>query len=131
VGREEAERMGLLGRPHHATGPDHRTFVRAGTVEDPLTAEALARALQASGISVFARPGRGGAVDVLTTGNLLGWWELLVPEEELPRAVQLLAYERSRFEGSAEEAVRAAEEEELESEGLLPPAPASAPPGHF
>lgn len=117
VSREELKAKGIIPR----TELDTRKFVRAGSAEDPLTAEDYTQALQAAGIPVFARPRRGGTVDIITTGNPSPWWELLVPEEFLTRAAELLLQERARIEADRPEAERAAEEEELATESALPP----------
>lgn len=122
VGRAEAIRLGLVVEVFPsplACGPppnDRRKFVRVGTADDPLTTEVIGRALQSCGIAVFALDPRGGPVDVMTTGVTHDWWELRVPEDELARAAQIFATEKARLEATADEAARAAEEEELESE---------------
>jgi hypothetical protein len=113
-----AQRGRLLVRTR---GLDTSTFVRAGTADDPLTAEDLTRLLDAACIPVFAREGRGGTVDVLTTGLRTDWWELLVPQEHQARAAQLILEEKARLEATAEVAARAAEEEERETERQPPP----------
>ncbi|WNG38733.1 DUF2007 domain-containing protein [Archangium minus] len=100
---------------------DTRKFVRAATADDPFTAEDYARLLQLERIPVFIRPRRTGTVDVLTTGTLEPWWEIMVGEEFLERATQLLAREKAELDATAEEAARAAEEEERETEGSAPP----------
>jgi Putative prokaryotic signal transducing protein len=100
---------------------DTRKFARAITAEDPLTAEDYVRLLEAERIPVFSRPRRSGSVDMLTTGVLEPWYEIMVGEEHLARAVQLLAQEKARLESTADEAARAAEEEERETEGTSPP----------
>ena len=94
---------------------DTRRFVRAATAEDPLSSEQLARALEEVDIPVFARPRRGGTVDSLTSGAN-PWWEILVPEDFAAQAIEIIAQERARTDSTAEEAVRAAEEEEAETE---------------
>ena len=94
---------------------DTRRFVRAGTAEDPLTSERLVAALQAENVPVFARPRRGGTVDIVTTAAS-PWWEILVPEEHLQKASELIERERAQLQASAEENARAAEEEEAEGE---------------
>ena len=116
----EAEGMRQRGLPlpHER---DTREFLRVGTAEDPLSAEQFVRILEAERIPVFSRPRRAGTVDVLTTGNPMPWWEILVPEEHTQRAAELLAQEKARLESSADEASRAAEEEELESEATSSP----------
>ncbi|MCI0571615.1 MAG: DUF2007 domain-containing protein [Myxococcaceae bacterium] len=106
---------GRAPRPR-TRGLDTSTFVRAGTADDPLTAELLSRMLDDAGIPVFARDLRGGAVDPLTTAVLSDWWELLVPSEDQARAAELVSYEKRRLASTEEEAARAAEEEELETE---------------
>jgi hypothetical protein len=90
---------------------DNRTFVRAGTAEDPLTAERLTAILSESGIPVFARPRHAGTVDVVTSGVALPWWEMMVPEDQAQKAASLIEQAREELEASADEAARAAEEE--------------------
>jgi hypothetical protein len=100
---------------------DTRKFVRAATAEDPLTAEDFVALLEKERIPVFCRPRRTGTVDVLTTGALEPWWEIMVGEEHLTRATQLLAQEKLQLDDTSAEAARAAEEEELETEATAPP----------
>jgi hypothetical protein len=107
-----------LPLPHER---DTREFIRVGTAEDPLTAEQFVRMLEAERIPVFSRPRRAGTVDVLTTGNPHPWWEILVPDENVKRATELLAQEKARLEATEEEAAQAAEEEERETEAAAPP----------
>ncbi|MCP3098631.1 DUF2007 domain-containing protein [Myxococcus sp. K15C18031901] len=121
VSAEEMRSRGLP-LPHEL---DKRVFVRAGTAEDPLTVEAFVELLEDADIPVFVRAGRSGVVDKLTTGNLLPWWEILVPEEHQARAARLLEQERVREDATYDEAAQAAEEEEQENEA---PAPVPAPP---
>ena len=104
---------------------DTREFFRVGTAEDPITAEAYVRVLETEHIPVFSRHRRGGTVDILTTGNPHPWWEILVPEENVQKATELLAQEKARLDATSDEAAKAAEEEELESESAspVPPAP--------
>jgi hypothetical protein len=125
VSAEQMRERGLP-LPHEL---DERVFVRAGTAEDPLTVEAFVELLDEAEIPVFVRAGRSGVVDKLTTGNLLPWWEILVPEEQQERATRLLEQERAREDATTDEAVQAAEDEELEGEApspaqALPPPPA-------
>ncbi|MFL5347903.1 MAG: hypothetical protein ACJ8AT_24190 [Hyalangium sp.] len=103
---------------------DTREFLRVGTAEDPLTAEDYVRLLEAEHIPVFSRPRRGGTVDVLTTGNPHPWWEILVPEEHVAKATELLAQEKARLDATSDEAAKAAEEEELETEATSAANPA-------
>jgi hypothetical protein len=102
-----------LPLPHER---DTREFIRVGTAEDPLTAEEFVRMLEAEKIPVFSRPRRAGTVDVLTTGNPQPWWEILVPEEHVARATELLAQEKARLDATSDEAAQAAEDEERETE---------------
>lgn len=94
---------------------DTRRFVRAGTAEDPLSAEEIGGAVEAAKIPVFVRARRAGTVDSITDGTL-PWWEILVPEEHFQRAAELVAAEKQRLNATADEAARAAEEEQLETE---------------
>lgn len=114
----EGMRQRGLPLPHER---DTREFIRVGTAEDPLTAEDYVRMLESERIPVFSRPRRAGTVDALTTGNVLPWWEILVPEEHAARATELIGREKANLQATEEEAARAAEEEELETEGTSPP----------
>ena len=114
----EGMRQRGLPLPHER---DTREFIRVGTAEDPLTAEDYVRLLEEEHIPVFSRPRRGGTVDVLTTGNPHPWWEILVPEEHVAKATELLAREKAQLDATADEAARAAEEEEREGETTSPP----------
>jgi hypothetical protein len=95
---------------------DTRKFVRAGTAEDPLTADDFVRRLESEHIPVFSRPRRAGTVDALTSGTMSPWWEIMVSEEHLERATELLAQEERQLEATSGEAALAAEEEERETE---------------
>ncbi|HSP80037.1 MAG TPA: hypothetical protein VLQ93_16020, partial [Myxococcaceae bacterium] len=79
---EEAIRQRHIPLP---SDRDTRKFVRAGTAEDPLTADDYVRLLEAERIPVFSRPRRAGTVDALTSGSMTPWWELMVPEEDQER----------------------------------------------
>lgn len=107
VSLEEMHRRGLLT----AEERDTRRFVRAGTAEDPLSAETITRVLQEQSIPVFARPRRSGTVDVITSGVASPWWEILVPEEHLERATALVADATSRIEREAAENAAAVDAE--------------------
>jgi hypothetical protein len=107
---EEMHRRGkLLAREE-----DRRNFVRADTADNPLTAEQLLAVLEEAEIPVLSQP-HGGAMDTITSPSG-PWWEILVPEEFLDRAEELLREERAQMAANAEEAARAAEEEEAETE---------------
>lgn len=107
VSLDEMHKRGLITMEER----DTRKFVRAGTAEDPLSAERITRALEESGVPVFARPRRAGTVDNITGGAVSPWWEILVPEEHLDRATQLVNDFRQELEADSAEAQRAAEEE--------------------
>jgi hypothetical protein len=94
---------------------DTRRFTRAGTAEDPLTAEQLATAVRGAGIPVFSRQRMGGTVDSITDGTA-PWWEILVPEDSAERAMEIIERERASLHANEDEAARAAVEEELEGE---------------
>lgn len=114
VSLEEMHRRGLPT----AEERDTRKFVRAGTVEDPLSAETLTRLLQEQSIPVFARPRRAGTVDVITSGNPHPWWEILVPEEHVERATALIRDAQSQLEREGAENAAAAEAEATSPEKL-------------
>ena len=116
----DAEAMAQRHLPLPGEG-DTRKFVRAATAEDPFTAEDYVRVLEIQRIPVFIRPRRAGVVDVLTTGAIEPWWEIMVGEEFLERATQLIAQEKRQLDATSADAARAAEEEELETEGTVPP----------
>ena len=118
---EQEMRTRGLPLPHEM---DQRIFVRAATAEDPFTAEAFVEVLQEANIPVLVRAGRSGVVDKLTTGNLLPWWEILVPEDLRARAVPLLEQECLQELATNDEAALAAEEEERETELASAPTPA-------
>ncbi|MHB8877719.1 MAG: putative signal transducing protein [Myxococcaceae bacterium] len=109
VPSEEMRRRGL----RLPDDMDTRRFVRAATAEDPLSSEHFVSVLEAAQIPVFARSRRDGAVE---PGSSMGWWEILVPEEALDRAVALITEERGKMDASSDEAAKAADEEEAEGE---------------
>lgn len=98
--------------PHRV---DMRQFVVAGTADDPLSAEREVQLLQAAGIPAILRARGGGAIDNLTT-PAAPWWEILAPQELVTRAAELIRQDRAQLDANAEEATRAAEEEEAEQE---------------
>jgi hypothetical protein len=101
---------------------DTRRFVRVDNAEDPLTAEQIVGALTEAKIPSFARPRRSGSVDGLTTAISGPWWEIVIAEEQAEKAREIIDRVRAQIEASAEEAGRAAEEEEaeLEAQGVKP-----------
>src|SRR5260370_25130564 len=108
-----AEEMRRRGKrlPHEA---DDRNFVRADTAEDPLRAEHFVAVLEQAQIPVLSRSHRSVMDPITSPGG--PWWEILVPEEFLARATELLRQERAKEDAGADEAARAAEEEEAEQE---------------
>jgi hypothetical protein len=98
--------------PHRV---DHGQFVVAGTAEDPLSAEREVQLLQAAGIPAILRARGAGAIDNLSS-PAAPWWEILAPQESVARATELIRQDRAQLEANAEEATRAAEEEEAEQE---------------
>ena len=102
----------------HARGPsaeqDQEKFVRVGTAEDPLTSEHLIKVIQAAHIPVLSRSHESVMDPITSPGG--PWWEIMVPEELAGKASELIARERSRMAAAAEDAERAAEEEEAEGE---------------
>ena len=119
ISADEMKKRGL-GLPDEL---DQRRFVVAGVAEDPLTSERFFQVLQGAQIPTILRARRGGTLDNLTT-PAMPWWEILVPEEFLTQASELIRQERTRAETDAEEAERAAvlEEAEQEASGSEPPA---------
>jgi len=109
-----AEELGRRGK-RPAARVDQRNFVVAGTTEDPLSAERESQLLQEAGIPSFVRAQHAGTIDNLTS-PLAPWWEILTPEESAARAAELIRQDRAQLEANAEEATRAAEEEEAEQE---------------
>lgn len=103
--QEEVQRRGLPAGAQR----DTRRFVRAGMAEDPLSSERFTQVLEAHHIPVFARPRSSGTVDSITDGIVAPWWEILVPEEHLAKASELIEAAKKEIDSEAEEAGRAAE----------------------
>jgi len=93
---------------------DQEKFVRVGTAEDPLTSEHLIKVIQAAHIPVLSRSHESVMDPITSPGG--PWWEIMVPEELAGKASELVERERSRMAAAVEDAERAAEEEEAESE---------------
>jgi len=110
-----AEEMRRRGKrlPHEE---DDRNFLRADTAEDPLRAEHFVAVLKQAQIPVLSRS-HGSVMDPITSPGG-PWYEILVPEEFLGRATELLRQERAKEDAGADEAARAAEEEEAEQEKI-------------
>ena len=111
VSREEMRRRGLP----LAMDRDTRRFVAAGNADDPLSQEMLVKVLETEKIPAFARPrssGSGGPI----TGSSGEWWEIVVPEDVLDRARQIIDSEKQKMKATEDEAARAADEEALGEE---------------
>ncbi len=111
---QSGEPMHPRGKPS-AKEQDQRKFVRVGSAEDPLTSEHLTGVIEAAHIPVLSRS-HGSVMDPITSPSG-PWWEILVPEELAAKATELIERERARLAAGADEAARAAEEEEAETEG--------------
>ncbi len=110
VAAEEIHRRGRL-----LPGDENRRkFARVGSAEDPLTLEHLSGVIQAAHIPVLSQY-HGSVMDPITS-PAGPWWEILVPEEHAAKATELIERERSRMAAGADDAARAAEEEEAETE---------------
>ena len=94
---------------------DNRRFVRIAQVEDPLTLDAYLHVLETAGIAVLSLDDEG-MVGGITDGFGGRLYEVQVPEELAAKASKLLAEEQARLEAGAEEAGKAAEREEAETE---------------
>lgn len=116
---ELASRPELRRQEHDAT----TAFVQAGTADNPFEADACTAAVDAAGIPVLSRMRRGSAVDAITTGISQPWWEILVPEDQLERAQQVIAERRAELEAVEPEAAEAAEQEERLTEEAMAPKP--------
>ncbi len=93
---------------------DTRRFARAATADDPLTSDRFVEVLEAAEIPVFARARSDGPIEPATSG--VGWWEILVPEDQVAKAAALIADARAKIEASSEEAEKAATDEEAAGE---------------
>ena len=94
---------------------DNRRFVRIAQVEDPLTLDAYRHVLETAGIPVLSLDDEG-MVGGLTDGFGGRLYEVQVPEELAAKASQLLSEEQARLDAGAEDAGKAAEREEAETE---------------
>lgn len=116
LGLEALRERGLA--PLHEL--DKRRFVKAGSVEDPLTSERVVAALTEAKVPVISREAHASSVDLLTSGTLSSWWEILVPEEHLAKAGELLEEIRKRSESETQQNIEAAEEEALSGPTEIP-----------
>lgn len=110
TGFGSAEELKKRGIPN-PNERDTRKFVSAGQTEDPFTVERIEQALQEAQIPIFARPRRAGSIDNITTPLPQPWWDLLVPEEHLASATEVVRRELADIEAEAPAAEAAAEQE--------------------
>ncbi|MGI5863989.1 MAG: hypothetical protein ACOX6T_18310 [Myxococcales bacterium] len=109
VNEEEIEKLPGLRRVREDEDTTH--FVAAGSAEDPFEADAFTAAIGEAGIPVLATMKRSSPVDALTSSIQRPWWEILVPQEALEKATEIIGARRSELKASEEEAIKAAEEE--------------------
>jgi hypothetical protein len=96
---------------------DTTRFVVVGPAEDPFEADAFTSAVDEAGIPVFARMRHASSVDALTESAQHSWWEILVPAGKTEDAAKILEARRQELQAGEADAAKAAEEEELETEG--------------
>src|SRR5450631_314079 len=94
---------------------DKRRFTRIAQVEDPLTLDAYLQVLETAGIPVLSLDDEG-MVGGITDGFSGRLYEVQVPEKFAAKATKLLTEEQARLDAGAEEAGKAAEREEAETE---------------
>ncbi|MBK7863013.1 MAG: hypothetical protein IPJ65_31280 [Archangiaceae bacterium] len=92
-----------------------KTFTLVATVEDPLTADRLVDGLTALQIDAFHR-GRAGASSDTFGAISRGYYEVLVPTEDLGRAEQVVREELEQVARDEEENAKAAEDESMSKE---------------
>ncbi|HCF58950.1 MAG TPA: hypothetical protein DFS52_13285 [Myxococcales bacterium] len=106
---EEIEKLPGLRRVRE--DEDTTRFVVAGAAEDLFEADAFTAAIGEAGIAVLANMKRSSPVDALTSSVQRPWWEILVPQEALEKATEIIGTRRSELKASEEDAEKAAEEE--------------------
>ncbi|MBI5549382.1 MAG: DUF2007 domain-containing protein [Deltaproteobacteria bacterium] len=108
----------LAKRPefHRVREEDPRDFAVAGPAEDPFEADAFTAALDEAGIPVMARMRRTGAVDAITDPVAHAWWEVLVPVDQVQKAIEIIARRKEELKAAEADSEKAAEEEEAEGE---------------
>lgn len=92
-----------------------KTFTVVATVEDPLTADRLVDGLVALELDAFHRA-RGGASTDTFGAISQGYWEVLVPTEDLARAEPVVREEMEQIVKDGDENAKAAEEEAMSGE---------------
>ncbi len=111
---EFAQRMEAAGR----RPLDEPAFVIAGQADNAFQADLLAAELGAADIPVILHANRRGPLETATEPS--NYVALRVPAEHLIHARELLAAAKERLFAEESEAEKAAEEEELASEGAAP-----------
>ena len=92
-----------------------KTFTVVATVEDPLTADRLVDGLVALELDAFHRARAGASTD--TFGAISqGYWEVLVPSEDLSKAEVAVREEMEQIDKDGDENAKAAEEEAMSGE---------------
>lgn len=94
---------------------DAKAFTIITGVDDPLAAERLVEVLREAGIDAFTRP-RGAASSASFEPAGPAFWELFVPSDKAPHAVELVKDELEALERDAEANALAAEEESMSGE---------------
>ena len=94
---------------------DKRRFTRIAQVSDPMTLDAYLFVLKEAHIPVLSLDDEG-MVGGITDGFGGRLFEVQVPEEFAAKATQLLTEEQGRLDAGAEDAGKAAEREEAETE---------------
>lgn len=92
-----------------------KTFTVVATVDDPLTADRLVDGLVALELDAFHR-GRAGASTDTFGAISRGYWEVLVPTEDLAKAEPAVREELEQLAKEADENAKAAEEEAMSGE---------------
>lgn len=94
---------------------DPKTFAVVATVEDSLTADRLVDGLIALELEAFHRPCAGASSDAFGAISQ-GYWEVLVPTADLPKAEPVVREEMEQIAKDGEENAKAAEEEAMSGE---------------
>lgn len=92
-----------------------KTFAVVATVEDPLTADRLVDGLIALELDAFHRARAGASSDAFGAISQ-GYWEVLVPTEDLAKAEPVVREEIEQIAKDGEENAKAAEEEAMSGE---------------
>src|SRR5881392_264673 len=93
---------------------DPGDFVLAMSAEDQLAAELLVSACEEAGIPAILQSPRSGVVG--TIASPVDGFNILVPQRQFDKAIQILEERKAALEADPEGAARAAEEEEAAEE---------------